>query len=143
MMVGFATAQGLWDQSRWPNFAVAEMACRCGCGEVWWSPRDFDAIQKIRVLLGRPVALNSTHRCRRHNAKVGGAPNSEHKKIAFDFSLVRPKATERELGTLWQAAKQAGLTTVGLYATFIHFDRRPGRFWVSGGDRWLGFFKGN
>ena len=139
-LVPLAAAHEAWDAMRWPNFHVEEMACKC-CGEVYWSPRDFDCAQLLRALLGRPVRFNSTHRCRRNNALAGGAPKSEHKRIAFDFSLASPPATPAELDDLQERMFDAGFRTFGLYCTFIHADRRPGRFWVTpGGRRWISRF---
>jgi len=140
-LVPLAVATRAWDKMRWPNFSPAEMACRC-CGEVCWAPADFDRAQRLRDLLGRPVRFNSTHRCRHHNARVGGAPLSEHKRIAFDFSLRSPAATRREIEDLQERMFDAGFRTFGLYRTFIHIDARPGRFWVTpGGREWTPFFR--
>lgn len=141
MLVELYEANKAWDKNRWPNFAAAEMTCRCGCGEVWWSPADFDAIQRVRRELDRPVSLNSTHRCRRHNAKEGGAPRSEHKRIAFDISLQQPRISTAEMRKLRSILATSGLTTFGLYGSFIHTDRRPGRFWVRpSGEKWRSLF---
>ena len=42
-----------WDAPRWPNFAPCEVACRC-CGELWWEPVAYDALQAARDRLGAP-----------------------------------------------------------------------------------------
>ena len=140
MLIDLPTAKRNWISARWPSFQAVEMACRC-CGEVWWSPADFDAAQALRDLLARPVRFNSTHRCRLHNARIGGAPMSAHKKVAFDFSLTG--INQSELLNLQSLAKRAGFGSFGLYRTFIHMDRRCGRFWVSGGKEHQKYFRSN
>lgn len=130
-----------WDKSRWRNFNAKDFACP-HCGEMWWDESYFDGIQGVRSALGRPVYVNSAHRCAIKNAMVGGAPKSEHKKIALDFSLTRPMVSDDELPRLQQVMIDSGFRTFGLYRTFAHIDRRPGRFWVvKGGDKWAAYFK--
>jgi zinc D-Ala-D-Ala carboxypeptidase len=38
-------------------------------------------------MLNAPLVINSGHRCALHNARVGGAPLSLHKRLAFDVAL--------------------------------------------------------
>ena len=115
---------GSW---RWPNFDPQEFSCN-HCGEFYYDPASFDAIQLVRDLLLRPVRLNSAHRCAIHNARVGGAPLSQHKKMAFDIDITS-FADRRDVLT---ACRQAGFTTFGFYQTFLHTDIRPRRIWYSG-----------
>ena len=124
-----------WDGTRWPNFSPAELACR-HCGEAYFSPDDFDAVQALRDELGRPVMVNSAHRCALHNAQVGGAVRSQHRKIAFDVGLAG-----QERGRLLAAARAVGFTGFGFYGTFLHLDRGRARQWVSrkGEQTWADF----
>ena len=141
MLITLAQAVAMWDKKRWPNFLPVEMACR-HCGEVYWAPEEFDRAQRLRTLLNRAVHFNSTHRCAIHNARVGGAPMSQHKKISFDFSLTKPAPNPAELSTLQESMITAGFLTFGLYGTFIHIDSRPGRFWVKpSGQKWEKYFR--
>lgn len=61
-------------------FSEREMACNC-CGQL---PRDgidqklYDVLDQIRIMVGKPLYLNSVYRCPIHNAEVGGVPNSQH-----------------------------------------------------------------
>ncbi|MEM8921607.1 MAG: D-Ala-D-Ala carboxypeptidase family metallohydrolase, partial [Pseudomonadota bacterium] len=74
-----------WDSARWPHFHQAELACRCSrfCGGEYWHDPDFlDALERLRALVGKPLVINSGHRCAQWNAAVGGAPLSMHKSIA-------------------------------------------------------------
>jgi hypothetical protein len=119
-----------WDKKRWPNFSPGEpnLACPC-CGEFCLDPASFDGLQALRDRLGRPVRVNSGHRCFRHNARVGGAPLSMHRwLVAFDVSLQGHRPSE-----LLEAARKAGFSGFGYYATFLHLDRGRPRWWITKG----------
>ena len=114
----------------WKKFTPRELACPC-CGEFYISNEMYDAVDRLhrcRIESGIPFILNSAHRCIIHNAMVGGAPLSAHKKIAFDISLRRHDRFILKV----QLAK-VGFTTFGLYRTFIHTDPRYGRLWIGKG----------
>lgn len=115
----------------WPDFSPAEFACNCAgryCGgEYWHDPVFLDAIQTLRTALGAPVIVNSGHRCALWNAQVGGAPRSEHKRIAADIRLAGHAP-----GSLFKEAACAGFGSFGFYRTFLHADLRPGRRWFGG-----------
>lgn len=112
-----------WDASRWPNFSARELACPC-CGELCVVPRALDAIQALRRAMAAPLTINSGHRCALHNARVGGAPLSQHKTLAFDVALAGhdPMALEK-------AARAAGFAGFGYGRTFLHLDMRPRAPW--------------
>lgn len=114
-----------WPFDRWKNFTPRSVACR-HCGELFIHVASLDRIQKARDIFGGPLVLNCGHRCIIHNAHVGGAPMSEHKRIAFDVS-VRGK----DRFAVYAALRKAGFSTFGFYETFIHTDVRPGRSWYS------------
>lgn len=115
----------LW---KWSNFEPGEPNLHCPhCGEFYLDVVAMDCLQLTRYELGRPIHINSGHRCPIHNARVGGAPLSEHKRIAFDISLVGHDRMD-----VLEAAKNAGFTTFGFYQTFLHADKRPGRRWWGG-----------
>lgn len=130
----FATwREAPWDAGRWPNFSPAELACRCHrdgpnyCGgEFYYDPEFFDGLQHIRNVLGVPLVASSEHRCRLRNAHVGGAPRSQHRKMAWDQPLAG-----LDPAALYHAAVEAGFKSFGFYQSFLHFDRRPGRRWYS------------
>ena len=123
-----------WIEARWPNFSPRELACPRD-GEFWYSPYDFDCIQRLRTLLNRPVYLNSAHRSRFHNRLVGGATNSEHLRIAFDIHV-----GSHDRSRLLQLAREAGFTSFGFYQTFLHCDTRLNRRWITkrGKIAWTG-----
>lgn len=126
-----------WDRQRWPNFTPAELACK-HCGEFFYDPAAFDTIQRARKFFGGPLTINSAHRCRVHNARIGGAPMSQHKKIAFDVSI-RGRDKKRVL----ESCINAGFQTFGFYGSFLHVDLRPGRKWATakGKITWNGLVK--
>lgn len=117
---------GSW---RWDNFTPEELSCPC-CGEYWHCEQTLDQAQAARDEYGSSLAINSAHRCRKHNRKVGGALNSEHLRIALDISI-RGKSEDNILDAL----KVAGFTTFGLYNSFIHTDIRPNRRWYGKGAK--------
>lgn len=107
-----------WDAARWPHFTAHEIACPC-CGETCVWPEALDAVERLRRLLGVPVVLTSGHRCALHNARVGGAPLSQHKRLAFDVVL-----RGHDPARLLAAARAAGFTGFGFGNTFLHLDTR-------------------
>ena len=108
----------------WPNFRPAEVACK-HCGELYYDPAAMDALQALRDAWGKPLGINSGHRCAAHNKAVGGTANSQHLKIAFDCRC--PRA---EQAAFIAAAKAAGFTGIGRYQNFIHLDLGPKRTWA-------------
>ena len=129
-----------WSAERWPHFAAREIACPC-CGEIYVWPDALDALERLRVALNAPLHIDSGHRCLLHNARVGGAPLSMHKKLAFDIAL-----TSHDPRALAAAAHAAGFTGFGFGQSFLHLDiRAHGAHWFYGKrskDKWtsLGIF---
>lgn len=108
--------------SRWPNFTPLELACKCGgefCNRSYFhDPAFLDALQELRNDQGRLV-INSGHRCPSYNAKIGGAPKSQHLGIAVDISL-----DGHDRWALAAAARQFGFTGFGYGLTFLHLALR-------------------
>ncbi|MEL6472860.1 MAG: D-Ala-D-Ala carboxypeptidase family metallohydrolase [Pseudomonadota bacterium] len=125
-----AAQTALGETWRWPNFTIAELACRCRgqyCGGRYWHDPDFlDALQALRSDIGKPLRLTSGHRCSGWNAAVGGAEQSRHKTIAVDIALYG-----HDRFALLNAAEGHGFTGIGLTRSFIHLDRRehPARWY--------------
>lgn len=109
---------------RWPHFSVAELACRCGgrfCKSEYCHDSDFlNALEALRETVGRPLIVNSGHRCAQWNARVGGAPHSFHKHMAVDLSLIA-----QDRFSLRDGAIALGFNGIGMARTFLHLDRRP------------------
>lgn len=113
------------------------MACRhCGQGYHWSA--FMGALETMRVDLGAPMALHSAHRCALHNARVGGAPLSQHLKLAVDIGL-----SGHDLQAMVHAARGAGFTGFGFYTSFLHLDMGRPRHWFGGPkarDLWLTYW---
>lgn len=119
------------------HFSLEELDCKCGCV----TPRAIaDALVKtatfmeqVRSFLGnRPITVHSGYRCKAHNQKVGGEPNSFHLRgMACDFTVsgLSPKQVQESLERAGSPCLQNGL---GRYARFTHVDRRAAR------ARWSG-----
>lgn len=110
----------------WPDFDPSEFACR-HCGENYIWPEFLDKLQHARSEVGRPFVVLSGHRCALHNARVGGAPLSQHLKLAVDISVKGHNRTQ-----LLGACREAGFTGFGFYHTFLHIDLGRPREWWSG-----------
>ncbi|MFQ6006783.1 MAG: D-Ala-D-Ala carboxypeptidase family metallohydrolase [Woeseia sp.] len=54
----------------WPNFTLAEFACRCGCGHNLIEPNFVDMLQLLRSEVGRPFIITSGYRCLDHPLEV-------------------------------------------------------------------------
>lgn len=112
-----------------PHFKWSEFACRCGCGCTYVSQDAIDKLEEFRVLLGAPVRINSACRCPIHNAKVGGAPLSQHRatkerpSTAFDIAI-----GNHDKQDIIDLAERVGFQGIGTrYKTFVHVDDRPNR----------------
>lgn len=112
-------ADAPWDAQRWPDFTARELSCP-HCGEMYVWPEALDAIQRLRDKMTVPPVINSGHRCAVWNALVGGAPLSQHKKLAFDVRL-----EGHDPWRLNMLAREAGFTGYGYGQTFLHLDTRP------------------
>ena len=111
---------------RWPNFSPAEIACR-GTGKLIVNEAALDALQALRLRLGKPLILRSAYRSPEHNRMVGGAKASKHMEgIAFDVAM-----TNHDPETFETAARAIGFKGFGFYprSGFIHIDLGPARSW--------------
>jgi hypothetical protein len=115
--------QGNWP---WPNFSRGEMACP-HCGEDYYWPEFMHRLQAARSDHGRPFHINSAHRCSLYNARIGGAPLSQHLRLAADISL-----RAHEPDALYRACLAAGFRGFGFYQTFLHVDLGRSRRWFGG-----------
>jgi zinc D-Ala-D-Ala carboxypeptidase len=107
---------------RWPHFTAAEMACK-GDGSVML---DFDALDRLEILrnhLRAPFMILSAYRSPEYNARVGGAPLSQHMQgRAFDVNM-----TGHDPREFVNAARHFGFHGIGQYPeqNFVHIDTRP------------------
>ena len=109
---------------RWPNFSPAEIACR-GTGKILVNADALDRLQELRVMLGKPLIVNSAYRSPEHNRTVGGARASKHLEgTAFDISMANHDPV-----AFIAAARKAGFKGIGTYprSNFVHIDTGPAR----------------
>lgn len=110
---------------RWRYFSPQEIACK-GTGLILIDEDALDKLDRFRDTIGVPFAPNSAYRSEAHNAKIGGAKNSMHRKgKAFDI----PIKTGMDRETIHNVAKQCGFTGFGDYNTFVHIDTGRFRYW--------------
>lgn len=115
------------DYWRWPHFMPNEIASK-GDQSLLVDEQALDRLEELRLVLGRPLVVLSAYRDPLHNARVGGAPLSQHKfGRAFDLKLTM----DRDL--LQRTARSVGFTGIGLYNTFVHVDIGPARTWDNRG----------
>lgn len=85
-----------------------------------------DNLQVLRDDIGEPIHVNSGYRTPAYNKKIGGAPDSQHKKAkAGDITAksFTPKKLAARIEKLINAGKmkQGG---IGIYPGFTHYDVR-------------------
>ena len=104
------------------HFSERELACKC-CGENKVVQKLLDKLEKLRLMIGKPIIVNCAYRCKKHNAEVGGVANSQHLLgTAADIRVVGIKPKEL---AAW--AEKAGFDGIGTYGTFVHVDVRGTR----------------
>lgn len=111
------------------DFSRHEFACKCGCGFDTVDAELLNVLQDIRDHFGRPIIISSACRCDKHNKKVGGSDDSQHKLgRAADINVKRmpPESVQRYL-----EGKYTGAYGIGRYSTFTHIDTRS-----NGPARW-------
>ena len=109
--------------NNWPHFSASEMACRhCGQGYYW--PAFMRRLERARIVSGKPFHILSAHRCALHNARIGGAPLSQHLRLAADIAVYN-----HDRFALEAACRAAGFTGFGYYQTFLHIDLGSPRSW--------------
>lgn len=122
-----------WDDRAGPYFRQWEFRCPC-CGDGNITQSAEVAINELRRRLGKPFTPTSAYRCEKHNAAVGGEPNSQH---IFGHAVDIPCASQEELLRVYELALEIPLFKhggIGFYPVkrFIHVDTREG-----GPARWV------
>lgn len=108
-------------------FSHKELLCPCGCCH---SPdyRSIEMLYAMRLILNRPMIINSAARCERYNRHVGGKPNSPHLVGAFDIATKPGQEWE-----LIRVAQLVGFNGLGFRDnSFLHVDRHhdaTGQVW--------------
>lgn len=106
-------------------FARSEFACKCGCGFATVDVELLEVLEDLREFFGVPVTINSGCRCSKHNADVGGEPNSKHMQgIASDVTV---KNTLPVKVYTYLDTKYPDKYGLGLYKGWVHIDVRPSK----------------
>ncbi len=104
------------------NFKVKEFACHDGTDEILIDGRLVRYLQRERDLYG-VTTINSAYRTPAYNAKVGGAPKSQH-LYGKASDTVCKNGSPLEVA---MTAEAMGMGGIGLYPTFTHIDTRDGK----------------
>lgn len=123
------------------NFGLAEIACNDAAHTLHLTPQLVDhaqRLQRFRDWFNRPMQVNSWFRTPEYNKKIGGVEDSQHTLgIATDIALPdeyfkmdkkRQQEFLENIKLKWQIMCQTDGVRGGLgwYASFVHFDSRPG-----------------
>ena len=104
-------------------FSDEEFHCKCGACN--YKPVKEELIERLNIarsIAGIPFVITSGYRCPKHNARVGGAPNSKHTKgEAVD---IRVRSSEERFRIL-ASVVSAGFERIGVSDGFIHVDVHP------------------
>lgn len=132
------------------HFAEEELWCRgqdqgtCNCGHsLIYDPRVIELLEELRANIGGyPLHINSFYRCPSHNARIGGALNSQHAKgTAADIAC----PDQLTMGEFLWYCEQLPFDGIGYYYRgpgkgayngWIHVDTRDGG--IGAGYFWEG-----
>ena len=106
------------------NFSKNEMQCKCDCGEAVMSQDFMQKLQELRDKCNFPLPVNSGFRCKKHNTRIGGHPDSAHMAgLACDLDVNGIRAR-----VVIQKALEMGFEGVGISQSgskFVHLDMKP------------------
>jgi len=107
-------------------FKPEEFACPC-CGQINMNEEFIERLDKARYIAGIPFKISSGYRCPKHNAKVGGVPDSAHTKgLAADIVCYKNSTRYRII----EAAINCKLKRIGVGKNFIHLDYDRDKPWM-------------
>jgi len=105
-------------------FTDAELSCKC-CGANKFNPETLLKLNRLRELVGHPIALSSAYRCEAYNKRIG-ATQTHATGRAADILISGGQAYN-----LMRTAMACGFTGIGVSqkgdkaARFIHVDDLP------------------
>lgn len=100
-------------------FKEKEFACKC-CGQLPPLAKEYieelveNVLDPARQRYGGPVLVNSGYRCPKHNAEVGGVPNSQH--LVGQAADIRCEDNKK----LGKIIEQGVFDQLIYYPTFLH-----------------------
>lgn len=102
---------------RTEHFSRRELSCPC-CGVMGMDPEFLQILEAVRKEYGKPMKLNSSFRCRDHNAAIGASSSSSHcLGVAVDISV---SGSRQRYDLVRHLLKH--ITRIGLGDGFIHAD---------------------
>lgn len=104
------------------NFQIKEFACRDGSDEILIDGELVRRLQDLRDKFG-VTTINSAYRTPAWNAKVGGAPASQHVQGRASDTVCKGTSPLEVAMT----AEAWGMGGIGLYSSFTHIDTRSGK----------------
>lgn len=109
------------------HFSESELSCHCcGRGVEKISPRLLELLEQLRANIGGPLEISCAYRCPKHNAEVGGVPNSQHVLgTAADVQTPNYEHCHTPKQLLWYC-EQLPFDGIGLYDWGCHVDVREG-----------------
>lgn len=117
------TGDAFWDGIKY--FKPEEFQCQCGCGAKNINHDLVVILEKIREHYGKPVRINSGVRCKTHNARVGGAANSQHlDKYANAADIGTISGTTPRAMAAYVETLMPNTGGIGIYSWGIHVDVR-------------------
>lgn len=101
-----------------------QLACPC-CKASLCQTSLIIGIRELELLAGFNLEITSGYRCRKHNAAVKGAPNSQH-MLGLAVDIVRPRSLidPKALASFWILGQKCGFRGLGIGETFLHLDQR-------------------
>ena len=110
-------------QRRWRNFVYDEFKCPC-CGKNETSEKLISLLDYVRSIIGMPMEVNSGWRCKKHNKKIGGNPESEH--LTGEGVDIKCESSKMRY-LLIKTALSIGFNRIGVGNGFIHLGISPDR----------------
>jgi uncharacterized protein YcbK (DUF882 family) len=104
------------------HFSRAEFACRCNCGLDTVDVKLLEALELLHAKSRQSVYINDACRCVVHNAKVGGAPTSQH-LIGKAADMRSAALTPDQVADFFEQ-QFPNSHGIGRYDTFTHIDVR-------------------
>ena len=106
------------------HFKLSDFTCRCGCGEVVYTPTLVKTLDTLANQFQRDVVITSGFRCKQRNKEVGGVPDSLHltgQAVDFVVKGVSPAKVVQYLSDY-----DGG---VGEYTRHVHIDSGVKKRW--------------
>ena len=117
-------------------FSLYEFECPC-CRRVMLSPDLLARLNHLRMVINKPISVNSGYRCKEENHRVGGVTGSYHLLgMAVDIHV-----KDFLLFDLLLYAQEMDFTGIGFYEkeNFLHLDIRSGKKKVWKGSKLIGY----